>query len=202
MGAMQDFAELHLKPETLAKYGLPVRLPVPFAQASQYNYLIATNDYDFDTPRSWYYFVQTCDYINANTTQLNIQLDVWQSFQHDIQLGNAYVERGHVGVANENACIYLIKCYNDSEIFFKIGITTREVSRRFAGFTSMPYNYELLHKYHSDGESIWNLETQLHRHYKDVKYVPLISFGGMHECFSHIDLQEYVSVLLAKINSN
>lgn len=88
---------------TMSKYGLPVRLPVPFAQASQYNYLIATNDYDFDTPRSWYYFIQTCDYINANTTQLNIQLDVWQSFQHDIQLGNAYVERGHVGVANENA---------------------------------------------------------------------------------------------------
>lgn len=88
---------------TMAKYGLPVRLPVPFAQASQYNYLIATNDYDFDTPRSWYYFVQTCDYINAHTTQLNIQLDVWQSFQHDVQLGNAYVERGHVGVANENA---------------------------------------------------------------------------------------------------
>lgn len=88
---------------TMAKYGLPVRLPIPFAQASQYNYLIATNDYDFDTPRSWYYFVQTCDYVNAHTTQLNIQLDVWQSFQHDIQLGNAYVERGHVGVANENA---------------------------------------------------------------------------------------------------
>nr|DAK65548.1 MAG TPA: Major tail protein [Caudoviricetes sp.] len=88
---------------TMAKYGLPVRLPIPFAQASQYNYLIATNDYDFDTPRSWYYFVQTCDYVNAHTTQLNIQLDVWQSFQHDIRLGNAYVERGHVGVANENA---------------------------------------------------------------------------------------------------
>lgn len=87
---------------TMAKYGLPVRLPIPFAQASRYNYLIATNDYDFDTPRSWYYFIQTCDYINANTTQLNIQLDVWQSFQHDITLGNAYVERGHVGVANEN----------------------------------------------------------------------------------------------------
>lgn len=87
---------------TMAKYGLPVRLPIPFVQASRYNYLIATNDYDFDTPRSWYYFIQTCDYINANTTQLNIQLDVWQSFQHDITLGNAYVERGHVGVANEN----------------------------------------------------------------------------------------------------
>lgn len=98
---------------TMAKYGLPVRLPIPFAQASQYNYLIATNDYDFDTPRSWYYFIQTCDYVNANTTQLNIQLDVWQSFQHDVQLGNAYVERGHVGVANENAWKDYGKTYLD-----------------------------------------------------------------------------------------
>lgn len=98
---------------TMSKYGLPVRLPIPFAQASQYNYLIATNDYDFDTPRSWYYFIQTCDYINANTTQLNIQLDVWQSFQHDVRLGNAYVERGHVGVANENAWKDYGKTYLD-----------------------------------------------------------------------------------------
>lgn len=98
---------------TMAKYGLPVRLPIPFAQASQYNYLVATNDYDFDTPRSWYYFIQTCDYVNAHTTQLNIQLDVWQSFQHDIQLGNAYVERGHVGVANENAWKDFGKTYLD-----------------------------------------------------------------------------------------
>ena len=105
-------------------------------------------------------------------------------------------------VANENACVYLIKCYNETEVFFKIGITTKEVSRRFAGFSSMPYDYELLHKHHSDGESIWNLETQLHRHYKDVKYLPLISFGGMYECFSHIDLQDYKSVLLDKINSS
>lgn len=98
---------------TMAKYGLPVRLPVPFAQACQYNYLIATNDYDFDTPRSWYYFVRTCDYVNTGTTQLNIQLDVWQSFQHDIQLGNAYVERGHVGIANENAWKDYGKTYLD-----------------------------------------------------------------------------------------
>lgn len=85
----------------MAKYGLPVRLPMPFSQASRYNYLIATNDYDFDMPRSWYYFVRSCDYVNAHTTQLNIQLDVWQSFQHDVAFGTAYVERGHIGVANE-----------------------------------------------------------------------------------------------------
>lgn len=96
-----DLGGLEFTGCTMAKYGLPVRLPIPFSQASQYNYLIATNDYDFDTPRSWYYFVRSCDYVNAGTTQLDIQLDVWQSFQHDVTFGTAYVERGHVGVANE-----------------------------------------------------------------------------------------------------
>lgn len=96
-----DLPGLEFSGCTMAKYGLPVRLPIPFAQASQYNYLVATNDYDFDTPRSWYYFISTCDYVNAQTTQMSIQLDVWQSFQFDVNFGNAYVERGHVGVANE-----------------------------------------------------------------------------------------------------
>lgn len=86
---------------TMSKFGLPVRLRLPFAQACQYNYLIAYNDYDFDTPKYWYYFIQECEYINAYTTQLQIQLDVWQSFQFDIQFGRCYVERGHVGIANE-----------------------------------------------------------------------------------------------------
>lgn len=127
---------------TMAKYGLPVRLPVPFAQASQYNYLIATNDYDFDTPRSWYYFIQTCDYINANTTQLNIQLDVWQSFQHDIQLGNAYVERGHVGVANENAWKDWGKTYLDLPEGLDTGkctVLTNETWKPLIGVTEYPH---------------------------------------------------------------
>ena len=86
---------------TMSKFGLPVRLRLPFAQACQYNYLIAYNDYDFDTPKYWYYFIQECTYINAYTTQLQIQLDVWQSFQFAVQFGRCYVERGHIGIANE-----------------------------------------------------------------------------------------------------
>ena len=87
---------------TMSKFGLPVRLRLPFAQACQYNYLIAYNDYDFDTPKYWYYFIQECEYINAYTTQLRIQLDVWQSFQFAVQFGRCYVERGHIGIANEH----------------------------------------------------------------------------------------------------
>lgn len=92
-----EFAEC-----SMAKYGLPVRLKMAFSEACKYNYLIAYNDYDFDEPRYWYYFIQECTYVNAYTTQMNIQLDVWQSFQFDVQLGRCYVERGHIGIANEN----------------------------------------------------------------------------------------------------
>lgn len=111
---------------------------------------------------------------------------------------------GFIETANRNkrAYIYLINCTSDSENFFKIGITTRDITRRFSGESSLPYKYELLHEHHSDGETVWNLETQLHRHYKSVKYVPLVKFGGMYECFSYIDLQDYKSVLFDKINSS
>ena len=80
---------------SMAKYGLPVRLPIPFAQASQYNYLVATNNYDFDTPRSWYYFIQNVDYVNATTSQLNIQLDVWQSYQFDVTGSSPHMRGTH-----------------------------------------------------------------------------------------------------------
>lgn len=86
---------------SMSKFGLPVRLKLPFSEACKYNYLIAYNDYDFDTPKYWYYFIQECTYINAYTTQLQIQLDVWQSFQFDVQFGRCYIERGHIGIANE-----------------------------------------------------------------------------------------------------
>lgn len=88
---------------SMSRFGLPVRLPIPFNEASKYNYLVVYNDYPtIEEPRVWYYFVQSLTYVNANVTQANIMLDVWQSFQFDIELGMCYVERGHAGVANTN----------------------------------------------------------------------------------------------------
>ncbi len=59
----------------------PVRIDMPFNQASNYNYLIAVNDYpELESPRAWYYFIESVEYINAHTTQLTLMLDVWQKF--------------------------------------------------------------------------------------------------------------------------
>lgn len=90
------------RPATMHVFGAPVRVEMPFNQASNYNYLVAINDYpELESVRAWYYFIESVEYVNAHTTQLTLMLDVWQSFQHDVTFGSCYVTRGHIGVANE-----------------------------------------------------------------------------------------------------
>ena len=89
-------------PGTMHKPTEPVLIEMPFNQASNWNYLVAYNDYpELETPRYWYYFIQGVEYVNAHTTRLYLMLDVWQSFQFDITIGSSYIVRGHIGVAND-----------------------------------------------------------------------------------------------------
>lgn len=90
-------------PGTMHKPTQPVLVEMAFNEASNWNYLVAYNDYpQLETPRRWFYFVQSVEYVNAHTTRLYLMLDVWQSFQFDITIGSSYVVRGHIGVANES----------------------------------------------------------------------------------------------------
>jgi hypothetical protein len=94
---------------TYRPMGFPVRLDIPFERANRFNYLRATNPAQpltspgGDTGRTYYYFVAGVNYVAPNTTELILQLDVWQSFIYGgVRFGNCYIEQGHVGVANEN----------------------------------------------------------------------------------------------------
>lgn len=90
------------RPATMHIFNAPARVELPFNEASNWNYLVAYNDYPgLEGPRAWYYFIQRVEYVNAHCTQLVLMLDVWQSFQHDVTFGSCYVARGHIGVANE-----------------------------------------------------------------------------------------------------
>jgi len=92
---------------TYAAIGRPVRISLPFHAAMKYNYIRITNPAQpipgGDTARTFYYFINNVRYINPQTTELEIQLDVWQSFGFDVTFGNCYIERGHFGIANEFA---------------------------------------------------------------------------------------------------
>ena len=97
------------------KYNEPIRINVPFDQAAQYNYITVTNPTQpvpgSTTPSNLYYFVQECRYLAPNTTELVIQLDVWQTFYNRVEFNLCYVNKGHIGIANTHASISSLNRY-------------------------------------------------------------------------------------------
>lgn len=103
---------------TLARANAPIRLSLPFNVCYMYNYLRVDNGTSpisatyvdsagvthtiTDVPKVLYYFVMGVNYIAPNTTEIMVQLDVWQTFGYDVNFGNCYIEQGHIGVANTN----------------------------------------------------------------------------------------------------
>jgi len=89
------------------KFGQPVKINIPFNRAFKFNYLRVQNPAQpipgSDELKSYYYFILDVKYLAPNTTELTIQLDIFSSFRNDFTLGNSYIERGHIGIANENA---------------------------------------------------------------------------------------------------
>lgn len=88
-----------------ARVGDPIDLELPFNAAYRYNYLRVYNPaqpVNGDTSRAFYYFITEVQHINTNDTRIYVQLDIWQTFGFDITFGNAFIESGHIGVANEN----------------------------------------------------------------------------------------------------
>jgi hypothetical protein len=87
--------------------------------------------------------------------------------------------------ANGRICtFYILRCFNETEEFYKIGITMNSVKERYYGSMNMPYNYEVISEVSGDAEFIWSLEKETHLKLKDFKYNPKIEFGGSKtECF-------------------
>lgn len=79
---------------------------------------------------------------------------------------------------------YIIRCYNDSESFYKYGITIRSIKNRYTK-DAMPYNYEIVRIIiSSDLEYIWDLEKRFGNFKKNNRYSPQIKFNGCYrECF-------------------
>ena len=92
--------------------------------------------------------------------------------------------------------LYVIRCFNGSESFYKIGITSRTTKLRYRNNSEMPYSYEIIYEFVFDADTIYDLEHDIFRNLVDYKYEPLISFGGQTECFSRIDyLESYFEYL-------
>lgn len=87
--------------------GEPVDVPVPYSSVYKYNYIAVTNPQqpvtDEGPERTYFYFVTSAQYLSPQATRLTIQLDVMTTYAGAIEYGRAFVERGHIAMANDNA---------------------------------------------------------------------------------------------------
>lgn len=79
--------------------------------------------------------------------------------------------------------VYIIKCWNEKEEFYKIGKTFLPLKRRFRSKITMPYNYEIVKIIEGEAKEISELEKTLQKENKSNKYLPKINFNSKHECY-------------------
>lgn len=79
---------------------------------------------------------------------------------------------------NGKSILYVIRCFNDEENFYKVGVTTLSDNSRFYG---IPYDIEIIIMYECKNSGfVYDLERKIKK--LDKKYVPLIDFCGKSEC--------------------
>jgi len=92
-----------------------------------------------------------------------------------------WVNSGEKSINFDSFKLYVIRCSNENESFYKVGRTYNKLNKRFS---QIPYTIEVVKLITSmDGGYIFELEKRLKNKYKKLKYIPLINFGGKHECF-------------------
>lgn len=80
--------------------------------------------------------------------------------------------------------LYVLRCFNNNEEFYKIGITSHNVSYRYRDTKRMPYSYEVINEVRGAADAIYDLENILKTHLRSSHYTPEIPFGGsLTECF-------------------
>ena len=99
---LQRPGQIEFTHNSLAKIDEPIRVPLGFSSVCASNYVRVRNPANHaDGDTTFYYFIKDVRYIAPETTEIVVQLDVWQTFGRRATFGRCYLERGHLGIANE-----------------------------------------------------------------------------------------------------
>ncbi len=97
---------------------------------------------------------------------------------------NSFVREDYVKMARgRDTILYLLKCFNNEEEFYKIGKTYTSIKQRYKK-GAMPYNYIILDTLISDASTVHIKEAELHLKYGLYSYTPKLKFGGYTETYS------------------
>ena len=94
-----------LRNASYARVDEPIQIEMPLGRAQKYNYIRVFNDkqpVDGDSPKYLYYFIRGVRHVAPDVTEIVVQLDVWQTFIRQVGFGWAYIDHGHIGIANKD----------------------------------------------------------------------------------------------------
>ena len=151
---------------------------------------------------SGFYKYPKVDYINTHT-KVSISCPLHGEFKQTpkrhlrghgcklCQYLNSSVKfKGWCNQCGDNPGIfYILRCWNDEEEFYKVGITCQDsIQDRYKGTFNMPYNFEIVKEVHSHNRrNIWDMELSMKKLNSKHLYEPKISFNGSStECFTDI----------------
>lgn len=77
---------------------------------------------------------------------------------------------------------YIIKCWNETEEFYKLGITGKTVEERYKKSGYLPYNWKIIKIVQNTADYIYDLEEKILRITENYRYKPLIYFKGITKC--------------------
>lgn len=106
-----------------------------------------------------------------------------------------HTKEGYIRLAKgKPTYLYLIKCKDEYEDFYKIGKTFRSLKERFTN-SNMPYDYKKIFLYEGTPEYIWDLEEKLHIKYKPYTYKANKMFAGYSECYNlNLPIEEIIKL--------
>lgn len=89
-----------------ARIDEPISIDMPLGRAQRFNYVRVLNPSQpvpgNDTPKYYFYFILGVVHESPNTSKIVVQLDVWQTYIRLVKFGRAYIESGHIGIANKD----------------------------------------------------------------------------------------------------
>lgn len=86
-----------------------------------------------------------------------------------------------------NGTFYILRCFNNYESFYKVGITSKTIKDRYSSSVTMPYNFEIVQEVIGDPYLVFNLELKVKSYIiqNKLQYNPKLSFSGsVKECYS------------------
>lgn len=94
----------------------------------------------------------------------------------------------------EYLTLYIIQIYDEYELFYKFGITSKTVEARY--LTCLPYEYTTLAEFTAKSSFVIDVERYLKKITAKARYRPFYKFGGsFFECFIETDTIKVDSIL-------